>query len=330
MTAIYRAWSLATVGRDTSLLTHSNLLHQYLAQIAPDLTESTHVTTYHRWLRGFWLRHFQDAVPQVDEEGWIYDWTTMQRECLLRGFKSSAHLVIDEGQRLPIGFYQWCRVAGIGVTVFADEDMRIGDDQSTLSEIRRALDIQTDLLGLHENRRNRREIAMLASEFRKETRGEIRLPTQAGRTPTLLKVTSVDGLLAGVARYFHAHPQRSIGIICRSTQLVREIQSKLTGLGLAKHTQAYVHNDLYRDAIDFSIRPIRVLSTASMKGLEFDSVFVPDLDAYSEDPTGVEARLRFLVLCTRARLDLHFAYRGEQEPPILADISDSLLIRHPG
>lgn len=67
-----------------------------------------------------------------------------------------------------------------------------------------------------------------------------------------------------------------------------------------------------------------------MKGLEFDSVFVPDLDAYTEDPTSVEARLRFLVLCTRAREDLHFAHRGPQQPAILSDIPESLLVRHSG
>ncbi|GAA3021844.1 hypothetical protein GCM10020229_36420 [Kitasatospora albolonga] len=44
-------------------------------------------------------------------------------------------------------------------------------------------------------------------------------------------------------------------------------------------------------------------------------MFSFDLDSYTEDPTGVEARLRFLVLCTRAREDLHFAHRGTHEPP---------------
>ncbi|KOG89809.1 hypothetical protein ADK38_12215 [Streptomyces varsoviensis] len=65
-----------------------------------------------------------------------------------------------------------------------------------------------------------------------------------------------------------------------------------------------------------------------MKGLEFDSVFVPDLDAYTEDATSVQARLRLLVLCTRAREDLHFAHRGAREPDILSEVPDSLLTRH--
>ncbi|MEU4996660.1 hypothetical protein [Streptomyces sp. NPDC021622] len=328
--AVYRAWALATAGRDVALFTRSNLLHQYLVQLAPDLTEALNVTSYHRWIKAVWRRRFQTDPPKVDEDGWIYDWTEMQRNCILQEVTLATHLVIDEGQNLPLGFYQLCRILGVGVTVFADEHERIDDEQSTLSEICRALTVQGDPLVLRENRRNSREIAMLAYEFCERAAGEIPLPSQVGRRPTILRVPSLGYLLTGVSQYFSAHPDRSIGIICRSTNLLRNIQSELTNLGLAKHTQAYVHNDRYRDAIDFSTKPIRLVTTASMKGLEFDSVFVPDLDAYTEDPTSVDARLLLFVLCTRAREDLHFAHRGPQEPAILSSIPESLLVRQAG
>ncbi|MDX3231146.1 DNA helicase [Streptomyces sp. ME19-01-6] len=327
--AVYRAWALATAGRTVTLFTRSNLLHQYLAQMAPDLTEALNVTTYHRWIRDFWRGCFGTVPPQTDDDGWCYDWIDMQRDCILREVRSTAHLVIDEGQNLPVGFYQVCRLLGVGVTVFADENQRIGDEESTVSEICRSLDVRADPLALRENRRNSREIAMLASEFGEQARYEV-LPARMGRTPTILKIPSLEYLLTGVSQYFNAHPQRSIGIICKSTHLLREIQSGLTQLGLAKYTQSYVHDDQYRDTVDFSTQSIRIVSTASMKGLEFDSVFVPDLDAYTEDPTSVDARLRFFVLCSRAREDLHFAHRGPREPAILSSIPESLLARHTG
>ncbi|MFJ6788813.1 AAA family ATPase [Streptomyces angustmyceticus] len=328
--ALYRAWALATVGRPVALLTRSNLLHQYLAQMAPDLTEALSVTTYHRWVRDFWRRRFRTEPPRTDEEGWSYDWTEMQRDCILHRVGSTAHLVIDEGQMLPVAFYQLCRILGVGVTVCADENQRIDDDQSTVSEICRALAPQSDPLVLRENRRNSREIALLASAFHEGAGYGGDLPSRVGRAPTVLKVPSLEHLLTGVSHYYTAHPERSIGIICRSTQLLREIESGLTGLGLAKHTQAYVHDDRHRNAVDFSTRPIRLVSTASMKGLEFDSVFVPDLDVYTEDPTSAAARLRFFVLCTRAREDLHFAHLGPREPAIVSGIPEPLLMRHAG
>ncbi|MET8014690.1 hypothetical protein ABZU86_20705 [Streptomyces sp. NPDC005271] len=325
--AVYRAWALATAGREVALFTRANLLHQYLAQLAPDLTEAVNVTTYHLWIRDCWRRLFRTDPPQIDEDGWIYDWIEMQRDCIQHRVGSTAHLVIDEGQKLPVGFYQLCQILGVGVTVCADENQRIGGDQSTLSEICQSIATQADPLVLRENRRNTREIARLASEFREEAGDSMVLPTRVGRTPTVLKVSSLKHLLAGVSQYFNAHREQSIGIICRSSHTVRDVQSELTRLGLAKHTQAYAYDDRYRNTIDFSARPIQILSTASMKGLEFDSVFVPDLDAYTEDPTGVDARLRFLVLCTRAREDLHFAHCGPQEPAILSGIPESLLVR---
>ncbi|KIF75154.1 hypothetical protein QR77_16950 [Streptomyces sp. 150FB] len=328
--AVYRAWALATAGRDVVLFTRSNLLHQYLAQMAPSLTNTLNVTTYHRWIRNFWRGRFKTDPPQTDQDGWRYDWIEMQRDCILQEVRSTAHLVIDEGQNLPVAFYQLCRILGVGITVFADGNQRIDDEESTVAEICRFLGTQADPLVLGDNHRNSREIARLAAQFRHEARDEMPIPIRVGRTPTVLKVPSLTYLLAGVAQYFNAHPKRSIGIICRSTHALRDVQSELRHLGLAKHTQAYVHGDRDRDTVDFSTRPIRIVSTASMKGLEFDSVFVPDLDAYAEDPTRADARLNFFVLCTRAREDLHFAHRGPQEPAILSGIPESLLARHSG
>ncbi|MFF9977605.1 DEAD/DEAH box helicase [Streptomyces erythrochromogenes] len=328
VTAVYRAWALATAGHDVVLVTRFNLLHQYLAQLAPDLTEGLAVTTFTRWIRDFWRTHFLDDPPRSDEENRGYDWTEMQRSCILKNVRAMTHLVIDEGQNLPFGFYQMCRVLGVAVTVFADENQTIGDEQTSLSEIQRMLDSAGEPLMLSENHRNTREIAGLAATFRVEAGERSPLPARVGRPPVVMRIPSFDDLATGVAQYFNAHREWTIGIICRSTFLVRDIQSRLTRVGLSDQTQAYVHNDGHRRTVDFSTRPIKIVSTASMKGLEFDSVFVPDLDAYAEDPTGVQARLRFLVLCTRAREDLHLAHRGPQEPAILSSVPDSLLTRY--
>ncbi|MCF2529187.1 hypothetical protein LZ495_18470 [Yinghuangia sp. KLBMP8922] len=324
--AVYRAWALATIGRRVVLLTRSNLLQQYHAQIAPDLSEAITVTTYHRWVRDFWRRHFPTDPPCTDEQGWLYDWTEIGRRCILHQVRSDTTLVVDEGQNLPNGFYRLCRILRVDVTVFADERQQIGDEESALSEICHLLDADMNRPALRCNRRSSREIALLAAEFQDPGDAEDP-PGRSGGVPTVLSVTSLRDFMAEIARYFTAYPDRTIGIICRSTFALRDVQSRMTGLGLSELTQAYVHNDQYHNTFDFSTRPIRIVTTAGMKGLEFDSVFVPDLDAYSEDPTGVVARLRFSVLCTRAREDLYFAYRGPQEPAIIAGIPTSLLAR---
>ncbi|MET8800668.1 hypothetical protein ABZV91_30300 [Nocardia sp. NPDC004568] len=327
--ALYRAWALATAGRTVTVLTRANLLRQYLEQQAPDFMTDFGITTYHRWVGNFWRTQFATDAPTTDSEGWDYDWIEMQQDCMEREVRSNTHLVIDEGQNLPVAFYQWCRILGFGVTVFADHHERIDDGCSTVPEICGALSMHIDPLTLHQNHRSTRDIARLAGEFSPEAGINLPLPERTGRRPWVRRVSSIHHLLDEVARYFKMYPRRSIGIICRSTQLLREVQGELTRLGLARHTQAYVHNDRLRKTVNFSTRPIKIVSTASMKGLEFDSVFVPDLDAYTEDPTGAEVRVRFFVLCTRARKDLCFAYLGPDEPPILSAVAKSLLARNP-
>lgn len=327
--ALYRAWALATAGRTVTVLTRANLLRQYLEQQAPDLMTDFGITTYHRWVGNFWRTRFATEAPTIDAEGWDYDWIGMQQDCIEREVRSNTHLVIDEGQNLPVTFYQWCRILGLGVTVFADHHERIDDGCSTVPEICRALSVHDDPLVLQLNHRNTRELAELAREFSTETGVNLTLPGRTGPRPRVRRVSSLRHLLDEVSRYFKMYPARSIGIICRSTQLLREVQGELTRLGLARHTQAYVHDDHLRKTVDFSTRPIKVVSTASMKGLEFDSVYVPDLDAYTEDPTGAEARVQFFVLCTRSRGDLCFAYLGPDEPPILSTIGEPVLARNP-
>ncbi|MGX9918994.1 hypothetical protein ACWIG4_03985 [Streptomyces sp. NPDC002248] len=328
--AIYRAWALTVVRRDVVMLTRSNLLHQYLAHLAPDLTEAVNITTYHRWIRNFWSRRFDTDPPVNDEDGWSYDWVGMQKSSIERGVRSNAHLVIDEAQNLPVSFYQWCRVLGVSVTAFGDEDQPIDDEQSSLSEVRRSLGIVDEPLVLRENRRSSRRIMALAAEFRGMAQKPTPLPQRSGPTPMIRRVADTEALLDEVAQCFRSHPEQSIGIICRSIKLLRDIQSGLTLRHLSKYTEAYVHNDRYRDTVAFAPHSICVMTTASMKGLEFDRVFVPDLDAYAGDPTGLEGILRMAVLCTRAREEISFAYRGPKEPQLLADVPHSLLLRKAG
>lgn len=325
--AVYRAWALATSGRTVTLLTRSNVLYQYLGQMAPYLTEDFDVTTYRRWLKQFWNAQFATDPPKIDDDGWSFDWGKMQRECILQQVTTVADLVIDEGQQLPLAFYQLCHIIGVDVTVVADESELIGDDQSTISEIHRMLAAEEDPIVLRGNYRSTREIALLALEFCLNAPDGSFVPTRVGRRPRISSRTSLKRLALEVSECFERYPKRSIGIICRTARLQREIQTEFTYLKLSKYTQAYIYDDCYRNVIDFASPAISIINTSSMKGVEFDSVFVPDLDAYTEDPTSVDARLRLFVLCTRARHDLRFAHLGSREPAILSNIPESLLAR---
>ncbi|MEV6544821.1 AAA family ATPase [Streptomyces sp. NPDC051665] len=326
--AIYRAWMLGTAGRPTVLITHSNLLHQYCAHVAQRLSDQFRISTFHRWLRATWQQSYEKPPPNAGTGEWSYDWIDMIRDCV-RKSPVVEHLVVDEGQDLPNGFYDLCSILGVSITVFADEDQRITEEQSTIAEIATALDITQEFVPLEGNHRTTREIALLASHYEVHSRHQFLLsPEPVGIKPRVVHWGSPQSFLSDLVQYIKANPRLEIGVLCRTTEAQRAVELYLAKHGLELSMQTYVSNDVNRSSIDFSKRRVRIVNTASMKGLEFDSVFVPDLDSYSEDPSGADVRMRFHVLCTRARSELYFAYYGQKEPAIIADVPQSMLERH--
>jgi superfamily I DNA/RNA helicase len=70
--------------------------------------------------------------------------------------------------------------------------------------------------------------------------------------------------------------------------------------------------------VDFSTPGVKVITWASTKGLEFDTVFLPELQQYRyQDPAADLFRKKMYVLTSRAKKELFFLYSGEGKPPIL-------------
>ncbi|MFF2697701.1 hypothetical protein ACFVUQ_04950 [Streptomyces cyaneofuscatus] len=326
-TAIYRAWAQATAGHNTALITHSNILSQYIEFSSSHLAKDVYITTFHRWLREFWNINFQEDPPTDGMEQWTYDWPKMQLDCFHRRPNHLNTLVIDEGQNLPPQFYELCNILKNPMTVFADSTAGVEEGQTPLADIERKMR-PTDTVNLQGNHRSSREIATLAENFIvKPAPNGLELPTRSGEIPHLMHCSSARPFIPQLAQYVSSHPECSIGIICRTTELQREIHLQLSRLGFHSSVQSYISDDINRSVIDFAVTRVFVVNVASMKGLEFDIVFVPDLDSYTEDPTSASAREQLQTLCMRARNELHFIYQGHQEPGILAGISTNLLGR---
>lgn len=325
----YRAWMLNTIGCNVVVMTYSNLLHQYSAYAAADLAGDVRMTTFHRWLRRFWTEQFGSRPPEGAEGEWSYDWDAMLHTLSTTRLRPGAipHLVIDEGQELPRAFYLMCRMMGANATVFAGDNPYVGERQSTLDEIRILLGSGIEALRLTGNHRSSREISALSAHYGDDGRTDPIAPTRSGKSPILLRMPSLKVFVAELARYAGAHPRLSIGVLCRSMRLQQTIQYELARRGRESMVQVYVSDDRNRSTVDFSRPGIRIVNVASMGGLEFDSVFVPDLEEYAEDPTTLEARIRFHILTSRARDELYLAYRGQHEPSIVANVPATVLER---
>ena len=73
--------------------------------------------------------------------------------------------------------------------------------------------------------------------------------------------------------------------------------------------------------IDFSKPGIKLLTHQSAKGLEFDTVFLPELQKWNTADLALEKfRKQMYVLVSRARRQLFLSYTGSGDPAILGEL----------
>lgn len=329
--AAQRASMLALSGEPVTLLTYSNLLKQYIAPSVAALAPRADVSvaTVHTWL-GDWYQRHTGRRPPMDADTRSYDWSAVHMAAT-SSTESAPILVIDEGQDLPVDFYRFCRLIGAEVTVFADEHQRISDTQSTLAEITRALG-GCEHHSLTGNYRNTEQIARFAACFDVEPLAPepSAAPVRDGCLPVLHR-WDADGRLAEfVTEYVKKNPDLSIAVVCRRTDWQYRLLHRLELVDQRLRPQMYTSRaprGRYRQ-LDLSRRGVFIVNRKSVKGLGFDTAVIPDthLDA-NLDPTSATIRMEYYVLATRARHELHLAYAGASEPPLLAAIGQDLLRR---
>ena len=130
--ALYRAQQYRKAGREVVLLSFNRLLNDFMGEGARSLHIGPVVTTYTMWLK----TSFNGNVPLVSNprNNWDYDWNEIiQRAPELPRLDC---LIIDEGQDMPREFYFFAKQITDHLTVFADENQRIFEEQSTIADIR--------------------------------------------------------------------------------------------------------------------------------------------------------------------------------------------------
>ncbi|MFE3180119.1 AAA family ATPase [Streptomyces violascens] len=318
--AAQRAGLLALTGVRVHLLTRSNLLRQTLAAHG-----DVEISTVHAWVHAWHRARTGEGAPQAAED-W-FDWSELFALAAVEEPAEPFAVVVDEGQDLPRSFYRLCRLLGVPVTVFADECQRITDTQSTLDEISTALRdcARHELTTGH---RTTRPVAALAARFHTGATPPPP-PSRTGPVPRLWRYADQRALVAQLVAHAEQHPQRTIGVVLRTTRQQLALHEHLERAAPRLRSQVYVGAaaEGRHRTLDLSRPGIRVISRASAKGLEFDSVFVPDVHTDSGDPGAAALRMTYYVLLTRAREEVHLGYEGDREPPPVAGIPADLLVR---
>ena len=216
------------------------------------------------------------------------------------------------------------------MTVFADENQRLNEKtNSTISQICRALSLSGgNVYHLTKNYRNTRPIAELASFFYTGLKTGIpELPEADGDIPRLLECNSQEAAIEAIMRYAASHDNEEIGIIVQNNKMRKKyfnaLEERLKNFeSISVQTYSYDHMK-YNDPECLCFDDggiISVFNKQSCKGLEFDAVFLPELQQIDMSPDSIDQfRMEMYVMISRARKRVFLMYTntGEDEPKIL-------------
>ena len=132
-----------------AIVTFNRMLRRLLNLIRGDGSEESPVDgsgdpdafTMHSFVSKDYRHRTGSPPPNVSHDQYAYDWGAMSE--MLREHAHASpdkeHLVVDEGQDLPEGFFGYAtRYVSNVITVFADEDQAVGYRRTTLEQIKKA------------------------------------------------------------------------------------------------------------------------------------------------------------------------------------------------
>ena len=257
------------------------------------------------------------------------------------------YLIIDEGQDMPPEFYHVLSSLGFeNFFVVADQNQQIITGQnSSRRDIELRLAIESEkVIELTKNYRNSVAVARLAGAF---YTGDIAsplvtLPPDSGNevnVPILFTYNKNQFVLmiARILKMADREPSKLIGVIAPNNQVRNvffEALKRETGkINLDNgNPNIRTYHKEHQERVNFHEGGIMVINAQACKGLEFEHVFLADIDSYYCRPGSQDALKRlFYVMVARARDNLTLLRSADNPCPadcILPENSN-ILKQHP-
>ena len=311
--AVYRAQMVAEAEaaqtktkQPIPIVTFSRMLRRLLVLL--DEESGTYAKTMHSFVRHDYRDRINMNPPNQPDDQYAYDWNVMFT-CLdnISASPDRQHLVVDEGQDLPEEFFRYVsRYVSRRMTVFADDDQALGERRTTLEQIKDAAGLDGPVI-LQRNHRNTPEIARVAEHFHSGRLPAASVLRAASRElPRLIRSPNLESTAELVSNWCQTRGG-SIGVIVNRNDtgsiLRRKLQSRLP----EHRIDIYRNNKRNEDSIDMLAPGITVLNKESVKGQEFDAVFILELEAFIPCTDEVMRRGMYMM-CSRARDNLFLVY----------------------
>lgn len=269
----------------------------------------------------------EDKMPELgahqpDYEKLIERFKEYHADC------SGLSLIVDEGQDLPQGWYEAVESLNIeNFFIVADQNQQITEENSSHDELKDVLALDSsDVIELKENWRNTTAIAAFANYFYTDKSSpKPALPNKpSAYVPILYEYEKLNSAKEIILSSYDQDPSKLIGLIV-ATDSKREWWAKdLTKDEKTRResppiVSTYVSNQKNGVHIDFDQGGIVVLNDKSVKGIEFDEVFII-IDGFKAINNDRETLMkRMYVMASRARERL-FLLKSSVQKSIFEDV----------
>ena len=300
--ALHRARMMVDTGMSVKLATYNRMLRRLLELLGGG---SIDVQTMHQFAWYDYKYRMGEEPPQPVE--YNNDWETMlarvkdNQKC-----HNQFHMIVDEGQDLHQGFFRYASYVSNAITVFADDDQALSQDRSTLEDIKAAANLNDPII-LKKNHRNCPEIATVAEHFHSG-----RLPaasivrSSTGELPRLVKLKNLESTATLVSNWYNTRGG-SIGVIFNRNETGNELQTMLRKKLPDKRVDMYTNDQKNEGSIDMLSAGVTMLNKESVKGQEFATVFILELESFIPCNTPVNKRAMYMM-CARACDNLFLIY----------------------
>lgn len=337
--ALLRAKALADDNQDYLFLVFNHLLRQSSKRLFGNelLNEQ-----WQKWFITLFTDEVNTVFPWRPAETWSgkkgFDWDKILTQCESNERDAPApdrpFLIIDEGQDMPPSFYQVLVSMGFeNLFLVADQNQQIVDGQnSSRQDLEDALGLDADdTIELTENYRNHLAIARLARAFYTgdpaspppklpdPPSSEVKKPILFNYAPSQFRPILNHILIMAIN-----NPRKLIGILCPNNQVRQKYFDTLLSLNkVAGHPPVtlttFKHGDKHE--MPFDEGGVMVINAQACKGLEFDIVFVADIDQFNCDAQNMDRTKKlFYVMVARATEHVIFLRQHGDEYPIDAII----------
>lgn len=278
---------------------------------------------------------FKEYMPQIENHKPDYD-LLIDKINKLNCDTRTQHLIIDEGQDMPVKYYEALLCSGYeNFLIVADQNQQITEDHSSRQELTNILGLESDdVIELKINYRNSHPIGLFAQHFYtdKSSPPPILPERTSLETPVLYSTLKNEPIYEMVLREADNDDRKLIGVVVANNEIRNSYINGLRSLDMNLDNtrpviSSYSSSDKKSVNIDFSQGGIVVLNDKSVKGLEFDSVYII-LDGFriiNNDTTSVKKRL--YVMSSRAIKKLSLV-SSQKESDILSLLpSDELVMK---